>query len=175
MQTKLTVILEREVELIVVRANHLTAQEVTVVLGALVEIRLCQIFVSRIITTCWGVHMHTATIAVRHFIKVIFRTKLVGLAGVDALSIREANLQALQDFAPPKIVRDTAIDGRVRIHISGVVTMILKNIIMVCSQVIAIRSIADTVWKQGMSINILWQVVWTSEQTLIVFRSRTTY
>ena len=171
MQTKLTVVLECEVNLIVVRANHLTAQEVTVVLGTLVEIRLSQIVVSRIIATCWSIKVHSATIAVRHFIKVIFRTILVGLAGVDALSIREADLQALQDFAPSKIVGDTTIDGRVRIHVFGEVTMILQNIIMICSQVIAIRSIADAVWKQSASINILREVVRTGQQTLVVFRS----
>ena len=167
MQTKLTVILEREVDLIVVGANHLTTQEVTIVLGTLVEIGLSQIIIAGI-TTGWSVHMHTATITVAHFIEVIFRTILVGLGGVDALCIREADLQALQDFAPSKIVRDTTIDGRVRIHVFSEVTMILKNIIMISSQIVTISLVTDTIRQQSVPINILREVVRTGQQTLVV-------
>ena len=110
MQAKLTIILERKVNLVVVRANHLTTQEVTIVLGTLVEIGLSQIIIAGI-TTGWSVHMHTATITVAHFIEVIFRTILVGLACTDTLGIREADLQTLQNLAPSKVIRDTSING----------------------------------------------------------------
>ena len=174
MLTKLPVILERKVNLIVIRTNHLTTQEVTIVLSSLVEITLSQIIVISI-TTCGSIKVHTATITVTHFINIICRTILIGLASTDTLGIRKTDFQALQDITPSEVISDTTIDSGIRIHIFGKVTMILKDVIMIGSEVVTIRCITNTIGVQSMAIDILRKIIRTSQKSLIVFCSRTTY
>ena len=110
-------IVDRQVNLVVVRANHVTAQVVAVGIRQCVEVGIRQVVVVSIVATGRCIHVHTTTIAARHLVDGVGRAIFVSLVGIDALRVGELQLQALQNLAPPEVVVQAGVDAGVRRHV----------------------------------------------------------
>ena len=156
-----------EVHLVVVRTCRRAVQHVTVVVGRTVEVRRVQIVERRVVARCRRVQVVARTVAARHLVQRIVRAVLVGLVVVDALRIREAQLQTFQQLAPSEVVRQATVDAHVVRHVAAVVAVVLQHVEVVVLILVAL-SATDAIGGNGVTVDIFGNVCRTREQQVVV-------
>ena len=160
-----TVVLGREVNLVVVGTGRRTRQIVAVAQSDGIEVGHIQIAV--VLTAHGGIEVVAAAVAVHHLIKGVRRAVLIALVGVDALRVGETEFQTFQNLTPTEIVADASVDVQVGVHIALVVAVVLKNVEVIVL-VLVLLTVAHTVGGDAVVFHVFGHVIGTGEQQVVV-------
>ena len=111
--------------------------------------------------------MTATAITTRHLVEREAGTVLVVLVGADALGVREAQLQTLQDLAPTKVIGQAGIDVRIGRHGAGVVAIVLEY----CKRVVLVLhtgAIAGTIGGNIVAVDLLRNIARTGQHQVVV-------
>ena len=111
--------------------------------------------------------MVARTVAAVHGVEGVGRTILVGLVGIDALRIAEAQFQTLQNLVPSEVVAQASVDARVRVHVPREVAVVLQHVERIVLVGVAL-AVGGTVGGDGVSAHLFWNVARACQHQVVV-------